>query len=203
MNQNSISSLSNPSIQMSNETGLQSGRSLLNNPPASLGANTSCVISLSYVKLRLISHSSLTELPPPQILSSLVDIYFARVHNQPYSFFHEQSFRQRLADDLLPDYLKFAVIASALRFSEDPYFNGAYHEASASYAKESWRQIVSVWFAPETDPDIHICQAITLLSIIDYTSILPSAQQLALLTNVLFQLGGVIQAGSRSDSQFE
>jgi hypothetical protein len=91
------------------------------------------------------------------------------VHNQPYSFFHEQSFRRRLADDLLPDYLKFAVVATALRFSEDPYYNGVKHEACTSYARESWKQIVSVWFAPEIDPDIHICQAITLLSIIDFT----------------------------------
>ena len=84
-------------------------------------------------------------------------------------FFHEPSFRQRLADGALPDCLKFAVFATALRFSEDLYYNGASHEACTSYAKESWKQIVSVWFAPEADPDVYICQAITLLSIVDFT----------------------------------
>ncbi|RFU28893.1 hypothetical protein B7463_g7455, partial [Scytalidium lignicola] len=108
-------------------------------------------------------------LATPHVLESLIDTYFSCVHNQPYSFFHEQSFRQRLANGVLPDYLKFAVLATALQFSENPYYNGARHEASTSYARKSWKQIVSVWFAPETDPDINICQAITLLSIIDFT----------------------------------
>jgi hypothetical protein len=70
---------------------------------------------------------------------------------------------------LLPDYLIFAVLASALRFSDDSYYHGTGLEAIAVYAKESWKQIVSSWFVTESDPNIYICQAITLLSIIDFT----------------------------------
>ncbi|KAF2102486.1 hypothetical protein NA57DRAFT_32280 [Rhizodiscina lignyota] len=109
-------------------------------------------------------------LPPREVRDSLVDLYFARVHNQPYSFFHEQSFRQRLALNSLPDFLLFAVLASAMRFSSDPYYGDASAEAIKSYASESWKLIVSVWFGPESDPDIYICQAVTMLSIIDFTA---------------------------------
>jgi Fungal specific transcription factor domain len=110
-------------------------------------------------------------LPPTEVRGSLVDLYFARVHNQPYSFFHEQSFRQRLALNSIPDFLLFAVLASAMRFSSDPYYGDASTEAMKSYASESWKLIVSVWFGPESDPDIYICQAVTMLSIIDFTGI--------------------------------
>lgn len=108
--------------------------------------------------------------PPPEVLGNLVDVYFARVQNQPYSFFHEQSFREQLALNILPDFLIFAVLASALRFSSDPYYGESRSEAIKVYASESWKLIVSVWFGPESDPDIHICQAVTLLSIIDFTA---------------------------------
>lgn len=91
------------------------------------------------------------------------------MHNQPYSFFHEKSFKQRLADALLPEYLIFAVLASAVRFSDDPYFIGIREKAISSYASESWRQIVSIFVIPESDPDLSLCQAVTLLSIIDFT----------------------------------
>ena len=37
------------------------------------------------------------------------------------------------------------------------------------YARESWKQIVMSWLATESDPDICLCQAITLLSVIDFT----------------------------------
>lgn len=108
-------------------------------------------------------------LPPPEVLAIVIDVYFSRCHNQPYSFFHEKNFRIRLIEGMIPDYLLFAVLATGLRFSKDPYFHGELHEASISYARESWRQIVSAWFATESDPDIQICQAITLLSVVDFT----------------------------------
>jgi len=104
------------------------------------------------------------------VLQSLIDCFFFRVHNQPYSFFNEDIFRRKLAENLLPDYLLFAVLVSALRFSNDPYFDNERHEAATGYARESWKHLVSTWFAPECDPNIHICQAITLLSIFDYTT---------------------------------
>jgi hypothetical protein len=112
---------------------------------------------------------SFRQLPPPEVLADLVDTFFSRVHSQPYSFFHERSFRERLADGLLPEYLQFAVVASSIRFSSNPYFQGNHSEAITRYASESWKQIVSLWFGPESDPDLNICRAITLLSVIDFT----------------------------------
>ncbi|KAH8587353.1 fungal-specific transcription factor domain-containing protein [Bisporella sp. PMI_857] len=109
-------------------------------------------------------------LPPSEVLATLIDVYFSRCHNQPYSFFHEQNFRIRLVEGKIPDYLLFAVMATSLRFSTNLYFQGELQEAAASYARESWSQIVSTWFATESDPNLHICQAITVLSILDFTA---------------------------------
>lgn len=54
------------------------------------------------------------------------------------------------------------------------------------YARESWKLLISSWFATESDPNIHICQTITLLSIIDYTGTLYSDVSLAcILTSYL------------------
>ncbi|KFX92665.1 hypothetical protein O988_07173 [Pseudogymnoascus sp. VKM F-3808] len=127
--------------------------------PARTTMDTSDVQALKYQAL-----------PPPQVMSSVIDIYFNRVQNQPYSFFHEKNFRQRLKDDILPDHLKFAVLAAALRFSGDAYYNGEYLEATAAYARKSWTLLVEHWFAAEIDPDIYICQSVTLLAIIDFTA---------------------------------
>ncbi|CZR54817.1 uncharacterized protein PAC_04701 [Phialocephala subalpina] len=113
---------------------------------------------------------SLIELPPGQVASSLIDLYFSRVHNQPYSFFHEQSFRQRYANGLVPEYLIFAMLASSLRFSTDAFYQTKQQDIIMAYASRSWSYIVQEWFATESDPDLQICQAITLLSIIDFTA---------------------------------
>ena len=100
---------------------------------------------------------------------SLIDLYFARVQNQPYSFFHEGKFRRSFATGQVPTYLIFAMLASALRFCTDDYYQSRHQEAIAVYANVSWKHIVKVWFAAESEPDLQICQAVTLLSIIDFT----------------------------------
>ncbi|KAK0101859.1 hypothetical protein ONS96_005836 [Cadophora gregata f. sp. sojae] len=114
--------------------------------------------------------ASFRVLPPYPVLINLINVYFERAHNQPYSFFHEETFRQRLELKSLPEFLLFAVIASAVRFSSDPYFGESKSEALRAYASESWKLIVAVCFGPESDPDIYYCQAVTLLSIIDFTA---------------------------------
>lgn len=100
---------------------------------------------------------------------SLIDLYFARVQNQPYSFFHEAKFRRSFATGQVPNYVIFAMLASALRFSTDDYYQSRHQEAIVVYASVSWTHIVKVWFAAESEPDLQICQAVTLLSIIDFT----------------------------------
>ncbi|KAG4412802.1 hypothetical protein IFR04_014065 [Cadophora malorum] len=114
--------------------------------------------------------SSFRILPPQPVVDSLINLYFERAHNQPYSFFHEESFRRHLELKSLPEFLLFAVLASAVRFSSDPYFGDFKSEALRGYASESWKLIVAVCFGPESDPNIFYCQAVTLLSIIDFTA---------------------------------
>ena len=99
--------------------------------------------------------SSFDTLPPPPVLNALLDVYFTRVHNQPYSFFHEATFRRKLAQSTLPDYLIFAVLVSALRFSTDPFFQNVLHEAATGYARESWKQLVAIVRTPTFIPYLH------------------------------------------------
>ena len=94
------------------------------------------------------------------------DIYFRYCHNQPYSLFHEESFRNRLASNEVPQHLLFAFLASSVRYSEDPYYADKVGAISA-YAVQAWKAMVMPWNGIETD--ISIVQTILLLAIIDYT----------------------------------
>jgi hypothetical protein len=111
-------------------------------------------------------------LPLPVILST-VDVFFQYSHNQPYSFFHEGNFRQRLSAGQIPDHLLFAVLATAIRFSKHPFFEGRTHEAAVAYANRSWRSIVASCFIGGESADIRTVQTITLLSIFDFTGKFP------------------------------
>lgn len=53
------------------------------------------------------------------VVRRAVDAYFARCHNQPYSLFTEQHFRQRLVQGLLPDALVLSVAAAASSLEPD------------------------------------------------------------------------------------
>jgi hypothetical protein len=83
--------------------------------------------------------------------------------------FHEDNFRLRIADGSLPDYLLFAFLATALRYTTDSYYHGTQAQAAEEYAKQSWHCIVSQWCAIETAPGICIVQAITLIAELDFT----------------------------------
>lgn len=111
---------------------------------------------------------------PFSVLLDTVNVFFVYCHNQPYSFFHEGNFRQRLANDELPDHLLFAVLSSAIRFSTHPFFEGSLYEASITYANKSWKSIVASCFAANQVADIRTVQTITLLSIFDFTGLLGS-----------------------------
>ena len=106
-------------------------------------------------------------MPPDHVIEVACDVFFLHCHNQPYTFFHEASFRQRLADGLLPDYLLFAFLASAMRFSQDSYFEGQHLQAGEEYASRSWTLITSSGCAIDEGADTSIVQAVSLLSIID------------------------------------
>lgn len=96
------------------------------------------------------------------------DIYFRYCHNQPYSLFHEESFRNRLASNEVPQHLLFAFLASSVRYSEDPFYEDKVG-AISTYSVQAWKAMVLPWNGIETDVGISIVQTILLLAIIDYT----------------------------------
>ncbi|RKL09115.1 hypothetical protein BFJ70_g16731 [Fusarium oxysporum] len=107
--------------------------------------------------------------PPRAVLLGCVNDYFRHCHNQPYSFFHEASFRQSLEHGLLPDHLVLAVLASAVRFSSDPFFCDP-HESAVQYANRSWKAIVVSCLAHNQAAQVQTVQTITLLAIFDFTA---------------------------------
>ncbi|KAM6525900.1 hypothetical protein FALCPG4_011432 [Fusarium falciforme] len=107
--------------------------------------------------------------PPRAVLLGCINDYFRHCHNQPYSFFHEASFRQSLERGLLPDHLVLAVLASAARFSSDPFFCDP-HESAVQYANRSWKAIVVSCLAHNQAAHVQTVQTITLLAIFDFTA---------------------------------
>uniref|UniRef100_A0A0B7JNG1 Zn(2)-C6 fungal-type domain-containing protein n=1 Tax=Bionectria ochroleuca TaxID=29856 RepID=A0A0B7JNG1_BIOOC len=108
-------------------------------------------------------------LPPHSVVQSLIDTYFQHAYNQPYSYFQEESFREKLAYGLLPKCLIFAVLASALRFSDNPYFKWAKQQATEAYAREAWLSVLNDHMTAENCPNVHVAQTTNILAIIDFT----------------------------------
>ncbi|KAH6961816.1 fungal-specific transcription factor domain-containing protein [Ilyonectria sp. MPI-CAGE-AT-0026] len=102
-------------------------------------------------------------------LLSAADLYFRYCHNQPYSLFHEENFRHRLASHTLPVYLRLAFLATANRFSH----LGHVHRttgALSTYADEAWALVVKhSTSATEQAEALLIAQTIHLLCVIDYS----------------------------------
>lgn len=102
-------------------------------------------------------------------LISAADLYFQYCHNQPYSLFHEESFRQRLASQEPPVYLRLAFLATASRFSH----LGHVHRATgvlSMYADQAWALVVKhSAVATDCADALYIAQTIHLLCVIDYS----------------------------------
>lgn len=98
---------------------------------------------------------------------SVIDAYFVCAQNQPYSFFHEENFRRRLAQNELADHLVLA--ASAVRFCRHPRLPADTHEVAVSYANRSWKAMVSNCFGSSTSANVSIVQTIALLALFDFT----------------------------------
>ncbi|KAF4461510.1 hypothetical protein FALBO_11696 [Fusarium albosuccineum] len=124
----------------------------------------------SLVQDAVLNDFSFDGLPPPDVIHSLVDTYFARVHNQPYSFFHRNSFYASLANMVTPRCLLFAVLAYAVRFSDLPYFVGKVQQASDSYSRQSWLCVIEDHLSVDNNLDLSVIQTVTLLAIVDYTA---------------------------------
>lgn len=119
----------------------------------------------------------------PEVLSALVDTFFGCCQNQPYSFFHEGTFRRRLAEGVIPTHLILAVMASAVRFCNHPQFPGCSTEASVAYADRSWRLILSDGLTGGRVTEVSTVQTIALLGLFDFTGMFsPSLSRSLALT---------------------
>ena len=103
-----------------------------------------------------------------ETIAGATDIYFHYCHNRPYSLFHEESFRNRLASNEVPQHLLFAFLASAVRYSEGPYHEDKV-SAISTYSVQAWKAMALPWNGIETDVGIIIVRTILLRAIIDYT----------------------------------
>lgn len=102
-------------------------------------------------------------------MQSVIDTFFTHVHNQPYSFFQEASFRFKLDDNSLPRCLVLAVLASAVRFSSHGYYAGKTQEATETYSRESWLAVLSDHLTVEENMNLSVVQSMTMLAVADYT----------------------------------
>lgn len=100
---------------------------------------------------------------------AVIDSYFTYCQNQPYSFFHEETFRQRLSEQAIPRHLVLAVMATAVRFCLHPYFSGHALEMSVEYANRSWKLIVSDCFTVGKVAEVSTVQTVALLGLFDFT----------------------------------
>ncbi|CAJ0542659.1 Ff.00g001890.m01.CDS01 [Fusarium sp. VM40] len=105
-------------------------QTLSNNHPIQQQANTP---STAILQTPLTTQSTASERPQLQTLLSAADIYFRFCHSQPYSLFHEATFRQRLADDSLPTYLLWG------------FFQGNTADDASTYAAKAWECIDLPW----------------------------------------------------------
>lgn len=103
------------------------------------------------------------------VFMAVIDSYFTYCHNQPYSFFHEQTFRDRLSNQAIPSHLVLAVMATAVRFCSHPYFTDRSLDMSVEYANRSWKLIVSDCFTVERAAESSAVQTVALLGLFDFT----------------------------------
>ncbi|KAH9882750.1 hypothetical protein J1614_000116 [Plenodomus biglobosus] len=103
-------------------------------------------------------------------LQALADVYFQHCHQQPYTYFHEATFRQKLDDASLPTYLTYAFAATAVRFSSDPNVVGRQVEATNCYSRMAWSEIMEQSFSDNHNLSISTVQAANMLGIVDYVA---------------------------------
>ncbi|KKK15186.1 hypothetical protein ARAM_002011 [Aspergillus rambellii] len=147
-------------------------------PFVSHGPSAVHQISLSRVPSSLVDpvpsaprfNSEHFSLPPLPVLQSVIETFFVHVHNQPYSYIQEASFRQKLETDTLPNCLLLAVLASAVRFSSHEYYGGQRLEATEVYARESWMSVLMEHLMAADNLNLEVVQAVNMLAIVDYTA---------------------------------
>ncbi|KAL6916893.1 hypothetical protein FSST1_008388 [Fusarium sambucinum] len=108
--------------------------------------------------------SSAFDRPQLQSLIYAADIYFRFCHSQPYSLFHETTFRQRLVDNSLPSYLLWAFLSAARRYSTFPVAPLNCADDASAYAAKAWECIDLPWSGSDSPEKIlTVIQTIILI----------------------------------------
>lgn len=111
-----------------------------------------------------IRMSKTPSLPPTQTLLVAADHYFRFCYNQPYSLFHEATFRQRLAAGEVPEYLLWAFFGAARRYLGllQPEPDGL--DDAVTYAKIAWERMELPWSPSPADENVlPVLQTIILI----------------------------------------
>ncbi|KAL6415967.1 hypothetical protein AUP68_00174 [Ilyonectria robusta] len=104
-------------------------------------------------------------LPPVHTLQAAADVYFRYCHNQPYSFFHEPTFRRRLASGELPTHLVWALLSAVRRYSSLPDLNLKSEDDAMVYAARAWGCLKLPWGGVPDDEDaLLVVQTIILIA---------------------------------------
>lgn len=112
-------------------------------------------------------------LPSKTIIQALIDAYFQYSHNQPYCYFHESTFRQKLDAGDIPEFLMFSILATAVRWSDHDFFLHRHADAIQSYANIAWKQIIAKYLSSQQTLDISMVQATAMLGVIEFTGLYP------------------------------
>ncbi|KAJ9606277.1 hypothetical protein H2200_009238 [Cladophialophora chaetospira] len=115
-------------------------------------------------------NNDFSSLPDQTVFRSLINIYFERCHNQPYAYFHEETFRQDYEAGLLPEYLLYAFAATACRFSDDGIYRDHRHEAIDIYAQASFAQIYEHSFSDAEILELYMVIALAMLATVEFSA---------------------------------
>ncbi|KAL2784296.1 fungal-specific transcription factor domain-containing protein [Aspergillus keveii] len=107
-----------------------------------------------------------------QVFNEATTIFFQHYHNKPYTLFNAPLFHRKAAAGQIPQYLQFAFIATAVRFSSQIQWKQRKQSTIDSYARASWELIMSSpdGLGDSDSSDVSVIQALALLAIIDATA---------------------------------
>lgn len=108
-------------------------------------------------------------LPPTRTLLFAADVYLRYCHNQPYSLFHEPTFRQRLVSGELSKHLVWAILSSARRYSSFPDLQVNASDDAMSYASKAWEALKLPWNGGQSDEEVvSVLQTLSLIVNIEH-----------------------------------
>ncbi|KAM5356874.1 hypothetical protein ACJ41O_003520 [Fusarium nematophilum] len=108
-------------------------------------------------------------LPPIHTLLFAADVFFRFCHNQPYSLFHEETFRRRLVAGELPNHTVWALLAAARRYSSLPDLQLNASDDALFYAGKAWECLKLPWDGGMSDEEVvPVLQTIVLIVNIEH-----------------------------------